>query len=573
MRKIVFGRNEYEVTISAAIADEDRQALAYSMLCHMMDNGASITVGKKTIPLEKNRLWLMEQGNDVETRMKHSPDTSVFEGQDVKVYTKPRLDIEFFGANGHLFEQEEHLYSTACVSDDGTLVQFMPMTVSYDKANEMNNFMLQGLDPSVSISYPQDGKMIQIVNGGKPVHGCLINENGQPVTEHHDRDWTTGKASDSLTEIRPLMYDRKYEIIPEDSMKVSNADYRWNFEQSKGYGSGCPDITVHRIRALRDFGDVKAGDLGGYVESENNLSHSGSCWIYDNAAACCDAVVRDDATMRGEAKAVQAVVISGNANVFGEARICDNAVVCDSAEVGFEWDGTVSPNGKWKNGSHTQITEYSVVSGNAKVLGEVIMSGNAKISGDAYVEGKWPHVPDDKYLAYYITEIGDNAVIDGNAKVLNAYVNSNAHIHGNAEVSGHQKMGGHVDISGNAEICGDAKISHNIVMNGNAKISGSANISDKIIIGRDADIRDRNDYFALKTLGKNTYAVRNSSDGVTIVHKGNAYHNTNDLKMAVNYNDPKIAGAIDALEEKFGFDQGFADAVASISTDNPGLKQ
>ena len=34
---------------------------------------------------------------------------------------------------------------------------------------------------------------------------------------------------------------------------------------------------LHRIRALRDFGDVKAGDLGGFIESEGNLSHDGEC--------------------------------------------------------------------------------------------------------------------------------------------------------------------------------------------------------------------------------------------------------------------------------------------------------
>lgn len=33
--------------------------------------------------------------------------------------------------------------------------------------------------------------------------------------------------------------------------------------------------TLFRIRALRDFGNVKAGDLGGFVETEDNLSHEG----------------------------------------------------------------------------------------------------------------------------------------------------------------------------------------------------------------------------------------------------------------------------------------------------------
>ncbi len=41
--------------------------------------------------------------------------------------------------------------------------------------------------------------------------------------------------------------------------------------------------TLHRIRALRDFDDVKADDLGGFIQKEDNLSHDGNCWIGDYA--------------------------------------------------------------------------------------------------------------------------------------------------------------------------------------------------------------------------------------------------------------------------------------------------
>ena len=46
--------------------------------------------------------------------------------------------------------------------------------------------------------------------------------------------------------------------------------------------------TLYRIRALIDFtltsGDrVNKGDLGGYIEKEDNLSHSGNAWVYGNA--------------------------------------------------------------------------------------------------------------------------------------------------------------------------------------------------------------------------------------------------------------------------------------------------
>ena len=47
--------------------------------------------------------------------------------------------------------------------------------------------------------------------------------------------------------------------------------------------------TLYRIKALKDFGDVKAGDLGGFVESEKNLSQDGNCWISDDVKVYEDA--------------------------------------------------------------------------------------------------------------------------------------------------------------------------------------------------------------------------------------------------------------------------------------------
>ena len=54
-------------------------------------------------------------------------------------------------------------------------------------------------------------------------------------------------------------------------------------------------VTLYRIKALIDFEDVKAGDLGGYVEKEENLSQSGNAWVYGNACVSGDACVSDDA--------------------------------------------------------------------------------------------------------------------------------------------------------------------------------------------------------------------------------------------------------------------------------------
>lgn len=51
-------------------------------------------------------------------------------------------------------------------------------------------------------------------------------------------------------------------------------------------------ITLHRIRALKDFGVVCAGDIGGWIEKESNLSHEGNCWVYGEACRIAVAALR-----------------------------------------------------------------------------------------------------------------------------------------------------------------------------------------------------------------------------------------------------------------------------------------
>lgn len=60
--------------------------------------------------------------------------------------------------------------------------------------------------------------------------------------------------------------------------------------------------TLFRIRALVAFGDVDAGELGGWIEKESNLSQDGNAWVCDNAWVCGDARVYGDALVRGDAR-------------------------------------------------------------------------------------------------------------------------------------------------------------------------------------------------------------------------------------------------------------------------------
>lgn len=54
-------------------------------------------------------------------------------------------------------------------------------------------------------------------------------------------------------------------------------------------------VTFKRIRALIDFGNVKKGELGGFIEKEENLSHENNAWVYDDAWVSGNAEVSGNA--------------------------------------------------------------------------------------------------------------------------------------------------------------------------------------------------------------------------------------------------------------------------------------
>ena len=153
---------------------------------------------------------------------------------------------------------------------------------------------------------------------------------------------------------------------------------------------------LHRIKAIKDFSRINAGDLGGWVESEDNLSHEGDAWVYGDAKVYGDAWVYGDAKVYGNAKVCGDAMVYGNAKVCGDAWVYGDAKVCGNA----------------------------MVYGNAEVYGDAWVYGNAKVCGDAWVYG--------------------NAMVYGNAKV-----------YGDAKVCGDAEVCGNAEVYGNAKVCGN----------------------------------------------------------------------------------------------------------------------
>ena len=121
--------------------------------------------------------------------------------------------------------------------------------------------------------------------------------------------------------------------------------------------------TLHRIQATKDSLHVKKGELGGFVESLDNLSDN--AWVSGNAQVSGDAKVSGNAWVYGDAR------VYGDAKVFDNARVFDNAWVSGSALVY----------------GNAKVSDDAWVFGNAGVFGDAKVSGNARVSDNAWVSG------------------------------------------------------------------------------------------------------------------------------------------------------------------------------------------
>lgn len=111
----------------------------------------------------------------------------------------------------------------------------------------------------------------------------------------------------------------KYELILGDTLEIDG-------------------IIVYRIKALRDFSDVKKGDLGGYIANEGCLSHSGDCWVYGKSNKVLSGEITGNAIVNGFDSNKDNIIdgnikISGNAkivyevDIYGRVELSDNCLV------------------------------------------------------------------------------------------------------------------------------------------------------------------------------------------------------------------------------------------------------
>ena len=124
---------------------------------------------------------------------------------------------------------------------------------------------------------------------------------------------------------------------------------------------------LFQIRALVDLcNGVKAGELGGYIEKEENLSQSGNAWVGGDAYVTDNARVTDNAYVTDNARVTDNALVTDNARVTGDALVTDNARVTDKA---------------W-------VTDNAWVGGDARVTGDAWVGGDARVTDNTLVSDK-----------------------------------------------------------------------------------------------------------------------------------------------------------------------------------------
>ena len=167
--------------------------------------------------------------------------------------------------------------------------------------------------------------------------------------------------------------EKKYELVKDDRIIIGSS---W----------------LYRIRALKHIqvsaneymANIEPGDLGGYVESEENLSHEGTCWVNDDAKVYGKVFVYENACIAGNAS------VFGYVKAYGNAFIGDNSIVRDSAIIHEDAHitGHVLICDFAEVYGDTMISKYAVVSERAKIYDKAIVTDSVCIKGNAEIRCK-----------------------------------------------------------------------------------------------------------------------------------------------------------------------------------------
>lgn len=200
--------------------------------------------------------------------------------------------------------------------------------------------------------------------------------------EEHFKNGTTTQANQYQSESQTVV---PHEIVFQNNKYMST-------ENVKTLADG---TLLYQIMSVKDFEltdgtKIEGGTLGGWLESEINLSTTGSSWVQDGAYVYGDAVVLEDAVIKDFAMVKDRAVVKGQAVISGYAQVTDDAqvmgrsVVTDNARISKE----AQVGNRSTIFGRAYVTHQAKVGQYAQVGGDVIVQGTALVIGDNRYDGQ-----------------------------------------------------------------------------------------------------------------------------------------------------------------------------------------
>lgn len=242
---------------------------------------------------------------------------------------------------------------------------------------------------------------------------------------------------------------------------------------------------LYRIQAAVDMPlhQIRKGDLGGWIESPENLPQLGNGWVDEYALVYQNAIITGDALVTGHAEVFGHALIHDRAVVRGHARIFANAEVAGDAT----------------------IADYAMLGGNARIAGIAGLSDYDFVGGDTVIDSARYTLLEDDFIEingvtlyrvqalidnpFHTVTTGDkggyiqsleNLAMNGSAWVADdalvygqAHVSENALIAGSAHIFGHAQISGSAVVTDEAIVCGSAKIGGFTLIDGQSVRDGS----------------------------------------------------------------------------------------------------
>lgn len=268
-------------------------------------------------------------------------------------------------------------------------------------------------------------------------------------------------------------------------------------------------VELRQIRALRDFADVKAGALGGWVDDESCLSQQGDCWIYDENSVVfngakvggnarvsqpCDirdgakisdnawidgAQIGDRAHVSGNAM-VQRSEVRGECHIFGEARVMNGSLVIAAIGLTPDHEKQLHIYGH-ATVSASRIVHQAQIYGHA-LLSYAFVEHRAEVFDYAMLEG---NEDNDVWVCDCARVYGNARIVAGTGEEDVPTLRYSAQVYGHAVVEGNCVLKHHVEVFDHAQLTGGP-----LLVDDGARIFGRARVKGNVLIEEGVQIFD-----------------------------------------------------------------------------------